>query len=138
MQVSFTHPHAAVTFGNDPTIFSPTNPTYRKVTYSESLQSRLLTSGFSCSLWQPSALVERSRQLRPSVRLRSFPSDNLCNEAARAEVVCPSFGKTNIKDASIGQLLDLFYFARVRIVEKNLLPTEGRNLLSTCEVASKN
>ena len=35
MQVPFTRPHAAVTFGNDPTIFSPTNPTYQKVAYSE-------------------------------------------------------------------------------------------------------
>ena len=35
MQVPFTHPHAAVKFGNDPTIFSPTNPTYQKVAYSD-------------------------------------------------------------------------------------------------------
>ena len=34
MQVPFTHLHAAVTFDNDPTIFSPTNPTYQKVAYS--------------------------------------------------------------------------------------------------------
>ena len=34
MQVPFTHPHAAVTFGNDSTIFSPTNLTYQKVAYS--------------------------------------------------------------------------------------------------------
>ena len=35
MQVPFTHPHAAVTFGNDPTIFSQTNLTYQKVAYSK-------------------------------------------------------------------------------------------------------
>ena len=35
MQVPFTRPHATVTFGNDPTIFLPTNPTYQKVAYSE-------------------------------------------------------------------------------------------------------
>ena len=35
MQVPFTRPHAAVTFGNDPTIFSPTNLTYQKVAYSK-------------------------------------------------------------------------------------------------------
>ena len=35
MQVPFTHPHVTVTFGNDPTIFSPTNPTYQKVAYSK-------------------------------------------------------------------------------------------------------
>ena len=35
MQVPFTCPRITVTFGNDPTIFSPTNPTYQKVAYSE-------------------------------------------------------------------------------------------------------
>ena len=35
MQVPFTHPHVAVTFGNDPTIFSQTNLTYQKVAYSK-------------------------------------------------------------------------------------------------------
>ena len=35
MQVPFTHPHAAVTFGNDPTIFSQTHLTYQKVAYSK-------------------------------------------------------------------------------------------------------
>ena len=35
MQVPFTRPHAAVMFGNDPTIFSPSNPTYQKVAYSD-------------------------------------------------------------------------------------------------------
>ena len=29
VQVPFTRPHVPVTFGNDPTIFSPTNPTYQ-------------------------------------------------------------------------------------------------------------
>ena len=35
MQVPFIRPHAAVTFGNDPIIFSLINPTYQKVAYSE-------------------------------------------------------------------------------------------------------
>ena len=35
MQVHFTRSHAAVTFGNDPIIFSLTNPTYQKVAYIE-------------------------------------------------------------------------------------------------------
>ena len=35
MQVPFTRPRATVTLGNDPTIFSPTNPTYQIVAHSE-------------------------------------------------------------------------------------------------------
>ena len=35
IQVPFSHPHAAVTFDDDPTIFSQTNPTHQKVAYSE-------------------------------------------------------------------------------------------------------
>ena len=35
MQVPFMCPHATVTFGNNPTIFLPTNPTYQKVAYSK-------------------------------------------------------------------------------------------------------
>ena len=33
MQISFMCLHVTVTFGNDPTIFLPTNLTYQKVTY---------------------------------------------------------------------------------------------------------
>ena len=35
MQVPCTRPHAVVTFGNHPTIFSPSNSTYQKVAYSK-------------------------------------------------------------------------------------------------------